>query len=110
MFYAPCKYETKGLKVKAKLFFFELGCGHCTKMKGDLSLAAEHLMKDDNGAVIAAVDATIHRKLSERFDIGGFPTIKYFENGIFKSDYDGKRGADDIYSFVKSGGTTKDEL
>lgn len=73
-------------------------------------MAAERIAKDDNGAVIGVVDATIHRKLSERFDVSGFPTIKYFENGIFKSDYNGKRSADDIYGFVKSGGTTKDEL
>lgn len=79
-------------------------------MKGDFSLAAERIANDDNGAVIAAVDATVHRKLSERFDVGGFPTIKYFENGIFKSDYNGKRSLDDIYGYVKSGGTTKDEL
>lgn len=92
------------------ILFSIQGCGHCTKMKGDFSLAAERLAKDDNGAVIAAVDATVHRKLSERFDVGGFPTIKYFENGIFKSDYNGKRSSDDIYGYVKSGGTTKDEL
>ncbi len=79
-------------------------------MKADLSLAAERLVKDNNGAVIAAVDSTIHRKLSERFDVSGFPTIKYFEKGIFRSDYDGKRFADEIYNYVKSGGATKDEL
>lgn len=79
-------------------------------MKGDLSLAAERLAKDNDGSVIAAVDATVHRKLSERFDVSGFPTIKYFENGVFRSDYNGKRSSNDIYNFVKSGGTTKDEL
>lgn len=79
-------------------------------MKADFSLAAERLAKDSNGAVIAAVDATVHRKLSERFDVSGFPTLKYFENGVFKSDYNGKRSTDDLYGFVKSGGTTKDEL
>lgn len=80
-------------------------------MKPDLSLAAERLIKDNNGAILAAVDATINRKISGRFDIGGFPTLKYFENGILKSDYNGKRSADDLYSFVTSGGIgTKDEL
>lgn len=79
-------------------------------MKADLSLAAERVAKENIGAVIAAVDATVHRKLSERFDIGGFPTIKYFENGVFKSDYNGKRNTDEIYSYVKSGGMAKDEL
>lgn len=79
-------------------------------MKGDLSLAAERLVKENNGGVIVAVDATVQRKLSERFDIGGFPTIKYFENGVYKSDYNGKRVSDDIFNFVNSGGLTKDEL
>lgn len=80
-------------------------------MKPDLSLAAARLAKDHDGSALAAVDATIHRKLSKQFDVSGFPTIKYFENGVFKSDYNGKRTADDIYAFVKGGGkTTKDEL
>lgn len=79
-------------------------------MKADLSLAAERIVKDNNGAVIAAVDATVHRKISERFNVSGFPTIKYFENGIFKSDYNGKRISDEIYEYVKSGGQKKDEL
>lgn len=79
-------------------------------MKADLSLAGERLAKENSGAVIAAVDATIHRKLSKQFDIAGFPTIKYFENGIFKSEYNGKRTSEDLYNFVKGGGTTRDEL
>lgn len=80
-------------------------------MKADLSLAAERLAKDNDGSVIAAVDATVHRKLSERFDVSGFPTIKYFENGAFRSDYNGKRSEAEIYAFVTGGGVTaKDEL
>lgn len=79
-------------------------------MKADLSLAAERLAKENSGSVIAVVDATIHRKLSEKFEISGFPTLKYFENGIFKTAYNGKRISDELYSFVKGGGTTKDEL
>lgn len=95
---------------RALVMFYAPWCGHCTKMKADLSLAAERLAKENSGAVIAAVDATIHRKLSKQFDIAGFPTIKYFENGVFKTEYNGKRISEDLYNYVKSGGTTKDEL
>ncbi|MEE6515838.1 hypothetical protein FKM82_024921 [Ascaphus truei] len=57
-------------------------CGHCKKMKPDFEKAAETLQGAGNGAgVLAAVDGTAHRALSERFHISGFPTVKYFEKG-----------------------------
>ena len=52
--------------------------------------------------VLAAVDATGNPKLSDRFNIVGFPTLKYFNNGKFVSDYDRKRSTEDIKTFMKS--------
>ncbi|KAM4626318.1 protein disulfide-isomerase A5 [Discoglossus pictus] len=57
-------------------------CGHCKKMKPDYEKAAETLRaSSEDVGVLAAVDGTAHRALSERFKITGFPTVKYFENG-----------------------------
>lgn len=80
-------------------------------MKPQFSEAAKRVAKDKIG-VLAAVDATTSEALSKKFSIQGFPTLKYFENGIFKADYEGKRTADDLYNFVKNSGkgTKKDEL
>lgn len=86
------------------------GCGHCTKIKPQYSETAKRV-KIDKVGTLAAVDATIHENVSQRFSIKGFPTIKLFKNGVFKVDYDGKRTVDDIYKFMKSNaGAKKDEL
>lgn len=80
-------------------------------MKPQYSEAAKRVAADKVGA-IGAVDATVHENLAREFNIKGFPTLKYFKNGSFKSDYNGKRTVDDIYNFVKNDGASsgKDEL
>lgn len=79
-------------------------------MKAAYSVAAERLAKD-GGGIVAAIDATVNKALGTRFSVNGFPTLKYFENGVYRQDYDGERTADDIFAFVKSGGVIKkDEL
>lgn len=41
---------------------------------------AAELLKPD-GIVLASVDATVEKKLSEKFAIKGFPTLKVFRGG-----------------------------
>lgn len=80
-------------------------------MKPQFSEAAKRLAADKAGA-IGAVDGTLHEDLTREFNIKGYPTLKYFKNGSLKTDYNGKRTADDIYNFVKNdaAGSGKDEL
>ena len=56
------------------------GCGHCKKMKPDYTEAAQALKDQEIPAVLAAVDATKHRKLADTYGIKGFPTLKYFKS------------------------------
>lgn len=43
---------------------------------------------------LAKVDATIHSELGKRFDVNGYPTIKFFKAGNSEPvDYDGERQA-----------------
>lgn len=87
-----------------------LGCGHCTKLKPQFSEAAQRVARDKVGA-LGVIDATVHEKLAQEYDIKGFPTLKLFEKGSFKVDYNGKRTVDDIYKFMKSNSIkSKDEL
>lgn len=89
---------------------FSAGCGHCTKFKPEYSEAAQRIANDGIGT-LGVVDATVHEALAQRYEINGFPTLKLFKNGVFKSEYDGKRTADDLYRFMKSHNTAKkDEL
>jgi len=64
--------------------------------------AATELTSFVPGAYLAAVDATKATKLSERFKLQGFPTIKYFENGEFKFDYSHGRTKESIVQFMRN--------
>jgi thiol-disulfide isomerase/thioredoxin len=46
--------------------FYAPWCGHCKKMKPGYSAAADRLKNDGVEGKLAAVDATIERKLGER--------------------------------------------
>ena len=55
------------------------GCGHCKKMKPAYMAAATRLKTEVPGAKLAAVDATKFRDVAGKFDVKGYPTLKYFE-------------------------------
>lgn len=50
--------------------------------------------------VLAAVDATVHKAVGERFKISGFPTVKYFEKGEEKYTLPQLRSKDKIIEFM----------
>jgi thioredoxin-like negative regulator of GroEL len=82
-------------------------------MKPSYSLAALQMKQEHIPGFLATVDATVNPKLSNKFNILGFPALKYFNNGKFVSDYDRKRSAEDIKNFMKlppSVSGDKDEL
>ncbi|XP_021941070.1 protein disulfide-isomerase A5 isoform X2 [Zootermopsis nevadensis] len=83
------------------VMFYAPWCGHCKRMKPSYSLAALQMKQEHIRGVLATVDATVNPKLSNKFNILGFPTLKFFNNGIFVSDYDRKRTAEDIKNFMK---------
>jgi hypothetical protein len=70
-------------------------------MKPAYGEAAIEMKRFLPGTYLAAVDATKTQALNKRFELKGFPTIKYFENGQFKFDYNGGRTKDDIVNFMK---------
>jgi thioredoxin-like negative regulator of GroEL len=53
-------------------------CGHCKKLQPTW----EELATSAKGSFnVAKVDVTENRELGTRFDIKGFPTIKFFNGG-----------------------------
>lgn len=82
-------------------------CGHCKAMVAEFKKLGEMISKDpalNSQVTIAKVDADEHRPLGERFEVQGFPTVKWFPRGRpeFPIDYQGPRDAAGFISFIKS--------
>jgi protein disulfide isomerase family A protein 3 len=84
--------------------FYAPWCGHCKAMIGDYAAAAKHLTEDtalkSASFVVAAVDATAERDVANKFDISGYPTLKYLRYGKNPQDYDGGRKKKDLVDFM----------
>lgn len=82
------------------VMFYAPWCGHCKNMKPEYVDAAAQLKEEGFEGVMAAVDATIHRGLADRFEVKGFPAVKYFQNGEHVWDFNG-RTADKFVEHLK---------
>lgn len=79
-------------------------------MKAAYGQAASEMKSFVPGSYLAAVDATKSPKLKDKFDIKGFPTMVYFENGKRKFEYSGGRSKDDFVQFMREPKQAKTEL
>ncbi|XP_076456070.1 protein disulfide-isomerase A5-like [Babylonia areolata] len=83
------------------VMFYAPWCGHCKRMKPAFGQAAT-VVTDEKIGALAAVDATVEQELGDRFEIRGYPTLKYFKDGKFAFEYSGGRSADDIIAFMRN--------
>jgi len=80
--------------------FYAPWCGHCKSLAPEWKIAGETFTENDDIKIIA-IDATQAPKLSDDYQIEGFPTIKFFPKGsVEPEDYEGGRTADDIVKWV----------
>lgn len=76
--------------------FFAPWCGHCKNLAPQWEIAASEL----KGKVkLGALDATVHSVMASRYNVQGYPTIKFFHKGEV-GDYDGGRTASDIVAWA----------
>lgn len=79
--------------------FYAPWCGHCKKLEPIYDEIAATLKGEIN---VAKIDVPANRDLGTRFEIKGFPTLKFLSKGKVYT-YKGKRTVDDIIEFVRGG-------
>lgn len=80
--------------------FYAPWCGHCKQLAPEYARAATAIKALEEDIVIAKVDATEQKELGDRFEIKGFPTLKWFVDGE-ATEYGGGRDEKTIVSWVK---------
>lgn len=80
--------------------FYAPWCGHCKSLAPEYELVAQTFNKK-SGVIIANLDATAATKVAKRFDVSGFPTLKWFPRGsTTPEEYNGGRSATDFIDFI----------
>lgn len=79
--------------------FYAPWCGHCKKLTPEFAGAAKTLKAAEKPVALGKVDATENKECSGKFEIKGFPSLKFFNNGT-AIDYNGGRTNAEIVSWV----------
>ena len=86
-------------------------CGHCKSLKPVYEKLAQAYARESN-CVVAALDGDKYGDFMSRFNIQGFPTIKFFPKGGNKTpmDYQGGRDLSSLVKYLNEFcGTHRDE-
>jgi len=82
------------------VMFYAPWCGHCKRAKPHFILAAAELKHKGIPGRIAAVDCTLEKELTKRFEVRGFPSIKYFKDGEMAFEAGDARETEAIVKFM----------
>jgi len=83
------------------LKFYAPWCGHCKALAPSWEGAAKAFV--GAAVVVASLDAEVNSVTAKRFNVQGYPTLKYFHQGTTAGEeYQGGRTAEDIVSFLNS--------
>ncbi|CAD1472621.1 unnamed protein product, partial [Heterotrigona itama] len=79
--------------------FYAPWCGHCQKLAPIWEELANSL-RNDNYVSISKVDCTLHRSVCGQFDVKGYPTLLWIEDGKKVDKYVGQRTHEDLKAYV----------
>lgn len=80
--------------------FYAPWCGHCKKLAPEYEAAAQVLRDIDIPLAKVDCSADENRPICSRYEVRGFPTVKWFSNGV-PSAYEDARTAAAIINFAK---------
>ncbi|CAN0911958.1 Protein disulfide-isomerase 5-2 [Linum grandiflorum] len=80
--------------------FYAPWCGHCKRLAPELDAAAAALSDSKDAIVISKINAEKYRRLADKYDVDGYPTLKVFIHGV-PMDYYGPRKADLLVRYLK---------
>ncbi|KAH9306170.1 hypothetical protein KI387_010574, partial [Taxus chinensis] len=99
----PDTFENEVGKDKGALVeFYAPWCGHCKKLAPEYEKLGASFKKAKS-VLIAKVDCDEHKSICSKYDVSGFPTIKWFPKGSLEpKDYKGGRTAEDLAEFINT--------
>jgi len=79
--------------------FYAPWCGHCQKLAPTWEALAQSL-EEDKSISIAKIDCTTSREACKEFEVKGYPTLLWIEDGKKVGKYQGDRSAEDLKKFI----------
>jgi len=94
--------EIKKPNLIAFVKIYSNSCGHCKAMESDWTQLENELKNEDTNGLLASLSSEHLEDADCDTDIQGVPTLRIFEGGEMKMDYEGKRETADMKLFFKN--------